>query len=59
MFHLWQHWTLRQELPQETAEARAEFKSEPRQEAEGAGEARQAKLHHIGRYSRGSTRHDW
>jgi hypothetical protein len=23
MFHLWQHWTLRQELPQEPAEAGA------------------------------------
>jgi hypothetical protein len=48
MFHLWQHWTLRQELPQESAEVGAEFKSEPRQEAEGASEARQAELHHYG-----------
>jgi hypothetical protein len=36
---LWQHWTLRQELLQEPAEAGAECKSEPRQEAEGASEA--------------------
>jgi hypothetical protein len=42
MFHLWQHWTLRQELPQEPAEAGAECKSEPRQEAEGA--VRQGRL---------------
>jgi hypothetical protein len=33
-------------LPQEPAGA--ELKSEPRQETEGASEARQAKLHHNG-----------
>jgi hypothetical protein len=48
MLHLWQHWTLCQELPQEPVEAGAEFQSEPRQEAEGASEARQAELHHYG-----------
>jgi hypothetical protein len=46
MFYLWQHWAICQELPQEPAGA--EFKPEPRQEAEGAGEARQAELHHDG-----------
>jgi hypothetical protein len=34
MFHLWQHWTLRQELSQEPAAAGAEFQLEPRQEVE-------------------------
>jgi hypothetical protein len=48
VFHFWQHWTLRQELPQEPAEAGADFKSKPRQEAEGAGDARPAELHHYG-----------
>jgi hypothetical protein len=48
MFHLWQHWTLREELPQEPAEPGAEFQPEPRQETEGTGEARQAELHHHG-----------
>jgi hypothetical protein len=48
MFHLWQHWTLRQELPLEPAEAGAKFQSEPRKEAEGASEAGQAELHHVG-----------
>jgi hypothetical protein len=48
MLHLWQHWTLRQELPQELAEAGAEFHSEPRQETECASETRQAELHHHG-----------
>jgi hypothetical protein len=48
MFYLWQQWALRQKLPQEPAEAGAKFKPELRQEAEGAGEARQAELHHDG-----------
>jgi hypothetical protein len=48
MFHLRQHWTLCQELPQEPAEAGAKFQSKPRQEAEGASEARQAELQHYG-----------
>jgi hypothetical protein len=48
MLYLWQHWTLRQELPQEAAEAGAEFQSKSRQEAEGASETRQAELHHHG-----------
>jgi hypothetical protein len=48
VFHLWQHRTLCQELSQEPAEAGADCKSEPRQEAEGASEASQAELHHIG-----------
>jgi hypothetical protein len=46
-------------MPQEPAEAGTEFQSEPRQEAEGASEARQAEFHHVGGHSRGSTRHDW
>jgi hypothetical protein len=37
-----------QELPQEPAEAGAEFQSEPRQETEGASETRQTELHHHG-----------
>jgi hypothetical protein len=59
MLHLWQHQALCQELSQKLAEAGSECKSEPRQEAEGASEAGQAELHHIGQHSRGSTRHDW
>jgi hypothetical protein len=59
VFHLWQHRILCQELSQELAETGTDYKSEPRQEAEGASEARQAELHHVGRHSGGSTRHDW
>jgi hypothetical protein len=46
VFHLWQHRTLCQELYQKPVGV--EYKSEPRQEVEGASEARQAELHHIG-----------
>jgi hypothetical protein len=46
-------------LSQEPTEAGAECKSEARQETEGASEAGQAELHHIGGHSGGSTRHDW
>jgi hypothetical protein len=43
-----QYQTLCQELSQKPAEAGSECESESRQEAEGASEAGQAELYHIG-----------